>query len=65
LIVNGIKMILSFVLHQIIDSILNKDDIKNYLVELLNEIGSMILMAIIFVKDLIVRTINLRNLSLI
>jgi hypothetical protein len=58
-------MILSFVLHQIIDSILNKDDIKNYLVELLNEIGSMILMAIIFVKDLIVRTINLRNLSLI
>jgi hypothetical protein len=58
-------MILSFVLHQIIDSIINKDDIKNYLVELLNEIGSMILMAIIFVKDLIVRTINLRNLSLI
>jgi hypothetical protein len=58
-------MILSFVLHQIIDSIINKDDIKNYLVELLNEIGSMVLMAIIFVKDLIVRTINLRNLSLI
>lgn len=46
-------------------SILNKACIKSFLIELLNEINNMILMEVIFVTNLILETIILKNLPLI